>query len=103
MEILISVLLVFGAVFILLGSLGLVKFPDLYARLHAPTKASTLGVGAVLVGSAVYWTQHAEGASVHEVLVTVFFFMTAPISAYLVARAGMHLKVPSDADVPPEE
>ncbi len=83
-EIVVSILLVFGSAFVLLGSVGIVKLPDVYARLHAPTKATTLGVGALLVASAVQHSALREGVSGQELLVTGFFFLTAPIGAYLV-------------------
>ncbi len=88
-----SALLVFGAAFVLLGSLGLVKFPDTYTRLHAPTKATTLGVGSILLASAIDTSVRGPGVSVHELLIILFLFLTAPISAYLIARAAMHLRI----------
>ena len=104
MDVVISALLVFGAAFVLLGSLGLVKLPDVYARLHAPTKATTLGVGSILLASALAAFARGDGVSVHEVLVTVFLFMTAPIGAYLIARAALHLRVEGGTkELPPDE
>jgi len=104
MELVISALLVFGAAFVLLGSLGLVKLPDVYARLHAPTKATTLGVGSILGASALAAFARGDGVSVHEVLVTIFLFMTAPVGAYLIARAALHLRVEGGTQqLPPDE
>lgn len=101
MQYVVIALMLFGAVFVLLGSIGLVKFPDLYTRLHAPTKASTLGVGAILTASAIDFSASGQHVSVHEVLVTLFLFITAPIGAYLVAMAGVHRGVDSvSADTP---
>ncbi len=88
-----SAFLIFGAAFVLLGSLGLVKFPDTYTRLHGPTKATTLGVGSILVASAIDTSMREPGLSVHELLIILFLFLTAPISAYLIARAALHLGV----------
>lgn len=88
-----AVLVLVGAGFTLIGSWGLVKLPDFFTRLHAPTKATTLGVGAVLVASALYFSFHGEGISLHEVLVTMFLFVTAPIGASLMAKAALHLRV----------
>ena len=53
-ELLISILLLSGGVFVLVGSIGLLRLQDFYARLHAPTKATTLGLGGILIGSMVY-------------------------------------------------
>ena len=53
LEIITSVFLLIGAFFTLVGSIGLIRLPDFFMRLHAPTKASTLGVGGVLLASMV--------------------------------------------------
>ncbi|WP_284450757.1 Na+/H+ antiporter subunit G [Methylophaga thalassica] len=93
LEILLSILIVLGGFFTLVGSLGLFKLPDFYMRLHGPTKASTLGVGAVLVASAIHFSVKTGDISLHEILVTLFLFITAPVSAHLMAKAALHIKV----------
>lgn len=103
MELLISIFLIIGAAFVLLGSFGLVKLPDIYARLHAPTKATTLGVGCLLVASAVHASQRESGLSLHEILITAFLFLTAPVSAYLIARAALHLGIEAGTKLPPDK
>lgn len=90
LELLVSVLIVAGAAFLLIGSIGMVKLPDLLNRLHAPTKATTLGVGGALVASMVYFGGLEGELSIHEVLITGFLFMTAPISAHFIAKAHLH-------------
>lgn len=90
-EILLSALVLVGATFTLIGSLSLVRFKDFYTRLHGPTKASTLGVGCLLIASSIYFSITGEGLSLHEILVTLFLFITAPISAHLLAKAALHL------------
>jgi len=81
------------------GAIGLARLPDFYMRLHAPTKASTLGVGGVLVASML--VSAAQGrAGVAELLITLFVFVTAPVSANLMAQAALHLKLASRAPVP---
>ena len=100
-QVLIALLLVVGGLFALVGAVGLVRFPDFYMRLHAPTKASTLGVGGVLLASMVAsWASGRVG--LHELLITLFVFITAPVSANLLALAALHLRVPTRAPVPPE-
>jgi multicomponent K+:H+ antiporter subunit G len=89
-EIGIAFFLLFGGAFVLLGSLGLAKFRDIFTRLHAPTKASTLGVGSILVASTIAFSTGRGGLSLHEILITLFLFLTAPLSAYLVAKAALH-------------
>lgn len=89
-ELLISGLIVLGAIFALVGSYGMLKFPDLMTRLHAPTKATTLGVGGALVASMVYFLTLEGHVSIHEVLISLFLFITAPITAHFIAKAYMH-------------
>jgi multicomponent K+:H+ antiporter subunit G len=85
----VALLLVLGGVFGLVGSYGLVKLPDLMTRLHAPTKATTLGVGGVLIASMIHFAV-SDGLSLHELLVALFLFLTAPITANFVAKAWLH-------------
>jgi multicomponent K+:H+ antiporter subunit G len=100
-EVLISLLLVVGGAFCLIGAIGLVRFRDFFMRLHAPTKASTLGVGGVLLASMIWhWGQDAW--ALRELLITLFVFVTAPVSANLMAEAALHLKVRSQAPIPPD-
>ena len=89
-ELLVAVLLLIGAGFTLVGSLGLVRLPDFYARLHGPTKATTLGAGSTLLASVVYFSARTPGWSIHELLVVAFLFITAPVSAHLMAKAALH-------------
>jgi multicomponent K+:H+ antiporter subunit G len=94
-----AMLIVIAAFFLLVGAIGLVRLPDFYMRLHAPTKASTLGVGGVLVASML--VAAAQGrAGVAELLITLFVFITAPVSANLMAQAALHLKLASQAPLP---
>lgn len=99
-EILLSFLVLAGAAFTFIGSLGLYRLRDFYTRLHGPTKATTLGVGCLLVASASFFSLTGEGLSLHEILVTLFLFITAPISAHLLAKAALHRKLPSLAPPP---
>jgi multicomponent K+:H+ antiporter subunit G len=96
-----AALILIAAFFLLVGAIGLVRLPDFYMRLHAPTKASTLGVGGVLVASLLL--SAAQGRpGIAELLITLFVFVTAPVSANLMAQAALHLKVSSKAPVPPQ-
>lgn len=97
----IALLLVVGGSFALVGAIGLVRLGDFFMRLHAPTKASTLGVGGVLLASMLWHWGQGEWA-VRELLVTLFLFVTAPISANLLAQAALHLRVRSTAPPPPD-
>jgi len=88
---LVAALLVTGAAFALVGSIGLARLSDFYRRLHAPTKSTTLGVGGVLLASALYFSFELGHPSLHEFLITVFVLLTAPISAHLLVKAALHL------------
>lgn len=100
-EILVSVFILLGASFALIGSIGLVRLPDFYTRLHGPTKATTLGIGGMLIASGIYFSTSAQGVSLHELLVLLFLFGTAPVSAHLLAKAALHRRIFSVARVPP--
>ncbi|AQZ94972.1 Na+/H+ antiporter subunit G [Halopseudomonas phragmitis] len=92
-EWLVAALILLGSLFALIGSIGLWKLPDFFMRLHGPTKATTLGVGALVIGSLLYFSTRGEGLSLHELLITIFLFMTAPVSAHMLAKAAMHEKL----------
>lgn len=93
-EIIVSFFVLAGASFALIGSIGLVRLPDFYMRLHAPTKSTTLGVGGALIGSMIYFSAREPGVSVQEGLVVLFLFTTAPAGAYMLARAALHRHIP---------
>lgn len=89
-EAVIAALLLTGGGFALIGSWGLAKLPCLMSRLHGPTKATTLGVGSCLIASMLYSPAVGHGWTGHELLITLFLFITAPISANLIAKAYLH-------------
>lgn len=101
-ELIVSVFLVAGAGFALVGSIGLVRLPDFFSRLHGPTKSTTLGVGGMLIASATHFST-GPGTSLHELLVTMFLFMTAPVSAHLACKAALHLRLPLESGGLPHE
>jgi len=92
-ELIISVLLILGGLFVLVGSIGLLRLQDLYVRLHAPTKATTLGLGSILLASIVYMYDSQGYISINELLITLFLVITAPVTAHILAKAAMHNKV----------
>ena len=99
LQALIAAVLVIGGAFSLIGAIGFVRFSDFFMRLHAPTKASTLGVGGLLVASMLWHWGHGQWA-LRELLITLFLFVTAPVSANLLAQAALHLRVRSKAPPP---
>lgn len=91
LDLLLAALVLTGTVFALIGSWGLAKLSDFLKRLHGPTKATTLGVGCVLIASAL-WFSVARGApSLHELLISLFLFLTAPVSAHLLIKAALRV------------
>ncbi|WP_049721352.1 Na+/H+ antiporter subunit G [Gilvimarinus polysaccharolyticus] len=96
LEILISLLLFAGACFALVGSLGLARLQDFFMRLHGPTKATTLGVGSIIIGSIVFFSSQTQGLSLHELLIAMFLFITAPVSAHIVGKAALHMQLPCE-------
>lgn len=100
MDYVIAFFLVAGATFALIGSIGLARLDDFYTRLHGPTKSTTLGVGGMLVASALYFSGAGDGVSLHELLITLFLFMTAPVSGHLLAKTGLHIGVRNVSGAP---
>jgi multicomponent K+:H+ antiporter subunit G len=92
-EILLSALLLTGGFFTLVGAIGLARLPDFFTRLHGPTKATTLGVGAIMISSIIYFSVTEGSVNMTEILITVFLVMTAPVSANMMAKAAMHIGV----------
>lgn len=95
-----AALLVVGGAFALVGAIGLLRFGDFFMRLHAPTKASTLGVGGVLLASLVLGLARGDWG-LEELLITLFVFLTAPVSAQVLAQAALQQRCRSSAP-PPE-
>ena len=84
-----SLSLLIGSGFVVVGVIGLLKFNDPMARLHAPTKVGTLGIGMLLLASMLNALASGD-PSIHELLIMVFLFATAPISANFIAKVCIH-------------
>ena len=81
-----AALLIVGAIFSLLAAIGILRFPDLYTRMHAASKAGTIGSGLLLLAAGVH---SLDAAILIRALAGFFFFvLTAPISAHLLAKAA---------------
>ena len=92
-ELLVAFFLVVGGFFALVGSIGLIRLKDTMQRLHAPTKATTVGVGGALISSMLYFLLIENQLSFHELLITLFLFLTAPITANFIAKTYMQDKI----------
>ena len=85
-EIIVGFFLLVGSFFALVAAIGIFRLPDVLMRMHASTKAGTLGSSLILVGSAFYF---ADGAVTTRVVATIVFLMlTAPIAAHMLGRAA---------------
>ncbi|WP_043528006.1 Na+/H+ antiporter subunit G [Litchfieldella xinjiangensis] len=89
----IAFFLVAGGAFTFIGSLGMAHLRDFYMRLHGPTKATTLGIGSMLIASMLYFWVVDGKPDIQEMLITLFLFITAPVSAHLLAKTGLHLQL----------
>jgi len=85
-ELIAAVLMVGGTVFMFVAAIGLLRLPDLYTRMHAVTKAGTLGVGLLLLSAAVAFGSVSVTAQALTAL--LFVLLTAPVSAHMIGRAG---------------
>jgi multicomponent Na+:H+ antiporter subunit G len=81
-----------GSLFVLLAGVGLLRMPDLFTRMHPSSKAATLGTVLILIGVAVHFEDWA--ITVRAVLICLFLFLTAPVAAHIIGRAGFFSGVP---------
>lgn len=84
-----AVLMLIGAGLTLIGAVGLLRLRNFYARVHAPTLGTTLGVGCVLLASILYFSVLQSRPVVHEVLIAIFVTITTPVSLMLLVSAAM--------------
>jgi len=91
-DLVVAALLLIGASFLLLAGVGMLRMPDVFSRMQAATKASTLGVACILVAVALHFND--LGIAMRALATSVFFLLTAPVSAHLMGRASYFLGVP---------
>ncbi len=84
----VSFLLFLSGIFILLASIGMRRFPDLYCRLHASCKASTLAKVFSFSAAALYFSGQGYAIELKLFFVLIFLFLTNPVGSHLIARAG---------------
>jgi multicomponent Na+:H+ antiporter subunit G len=100
-DLLASMAVILGVTLALLSAVGIVRMPDVYTRLQVATKASSLGVGLLMLGVAVHFGD--LGVTVRALLVVAFIFLTAPVSAHLIGRAAYIAGVPLAPGTSPDE
>jgi len=91
-EITIMILISIGTLFILLAAVGILRMPDLFLRISVTTKAATLGVGLILIGMTLYFSNVSIGT--RAIAIILFLLLTAPIGAHLIGRASYFVGVP---------
>jgi len=91
-EIATSILVIAGGLFALVAALGVVRLPDVLIRMHASTKAGTLGCGLILLAVAVYFGE--IGVVARAIAAIVFLLLTAPVAAHMIGRAAYRSGVP---------
>jgi multicomponent Na+:H+ antiporter subunit G len=91
-EIISSILIIIGVSFMLISTIGLLRFPDFYIRMSAITKGATLGLGLILSGMGIYFNEPDMFLKV--VLIICFTFLTSPVAAHVIARTAVRNKIP---------
>jgi multicomponent K+:H+ antiporter subunit G len=90
MELVVSLLLLAGAILVFLGSLGLLTLKTFYERVHPPTMGTTLGTGLVIIASMVFFTVREARPVLHELLIAAFMTLTTPVTYMLLVRAALY-------------
>ncbi len=104
LAILVSVCVVLGAGLTMAGCLGLVRFPDFYRRIHAPTMGTSMGGGLILVASAIFFTVTQQCLVIHEMVIFLFVTVTTPVTLMLLARATLFRdRIEEARDTPPSD
>ena len=86
----VALLLLLGAGLGLAGSIGLLRLRSFYDRVHAPTLATTLGIGSILLASMLFFSVTQSRFVLHELLIVVFMVITTPVTLMLLTRAALH-------------
>lgn len=92
-SVLVSALLLIGCLFVAAAGLGLVRFPDVYCRMHSTSKASTLGVFSIMLSAFIFFLAAGFGLNSQSLLVIVFIFLTSPVGAHMIAKSAYHYEV----------
>jgi len=88
----VTALLVVGSFFLLVGTVGILRLPNVYNRMHATSKAATLGAASIFLAGFVYFGPAGKGLT--SLVGIVFLFLTAPTGAHMISRAARRMGVP---------
>lgn len=97
-----ALFLLIGAGLTLTGSIGLLRLPDFFQRVHAPTLGTTLGTGSILIASMLYFSVLEARPVLHEILIGVFVTVTTPVTLILLVRATQHRTMNGPSPQPEE-
>lgn len=86
----VTLLLLLGSLIVLIGTIGLVRLPHFYQRIHGPAITVTLGAGCILIASMLFFTALQSRLVIHELLITAFILLTAPVVAMLLMRTAVY-------------
>lgn len=92
----IVILLVLGGLITLIGALGLLQLPNFYQRIHGPAVYITVGTGCFLLASMLYSSGALQRPVVHELLITGFVILTAPVVSMMLMRAAVYRDLRKD-------
>lgn len=93
-----------GAGVTLIGSIGLLRLGSFYARVHAPTLGTTVGMASILAGSALFFSVLEARPVLHEILIAVFVTLTTPVTLMLLVRAALYRdRTEGSGDIPPAD
>ena len=88
-----TLLLVIGGLVTLIGSFGLLRLPDFYSRMHAPSMGTTIGTASVLLVSLMVSSASTERPVLHELLIMLLVLVSAPVSSMMLLKAALHREV----------
>lgn len=89
-EIIIAIFILLGSVFILIAAIGLLRFKDLFSRMHATTKATSFGVLLLIIGVGLFF--HTGIIWFKALIVIIFIYLTAPLAAHSIAKSSRKSK-----------
>ncbi len=94
LEILVSLLVLGGALFLFGAAVGIIRFPDTYCRMHALGKGSTMGVICLALASLVYFMWAGAGICTQSLLALLFIAISSPVGAHMISKASYHYGIP---------
>ncbi|MFB6113064.1 MAG: monovalent cation/H(+) antiporter subunit G [Halodesulfurarchaeum sp.] len=89
-------LITVGSAFLAVGTIGILRFPDVYNRMHASSKATTLGAASIFLGATVHFGPNGRGLT--ALVGILFLFLTAPTGAHMISRSAHKMGVPFFGD-----